>query len=93
MDFTTFLDYHGTTIADALLYHYVEMFDNFCQFQYDIHTLDPQTKRLLNGSKDTNQLQRWYLTWKKYLHFHIRAWPTTISRLLLSQQPQPQPPP
>jgi hypothetical protein len=35
MDFATFLDYHGTTIADPLLYNYGDSFDNFCQFQFD----------------------------------------------------------
>jgi hypothetical protein len=35
MDFATFLDYHGTTIADSLLVHYVDLFDSFCQFQFD----------------------------------------------------------
>ena len=33
MDFATFLDYHGTTITDPLLYNYIESFDNFCKFQ------------------------------------------------------------
>jgi hypothetical protein len=35
MDFATFLDYHGTTIADSLLAHYIDLFDHFCQFQFD----------------------------------------------------------
>jgi hypothetical protein len=33
VDFATFLNYHGTTIADPLLYSYIESFDNFCKFQ------------------------------------------------------------
>ena len=35
INFSTFLNYHGTTNADPLLCSYVEAFDNFCKFQSD----------------------------------------------------------
>jgi hypothetical protein len=35
INFATFLNYHGTTNADPLLYNYIEAFDDFCKFQAD----------------------------------------------------------
>jgi hypothetical protein len=33
VDFVAFLDYHGTNVGDSLLYRYIEMFANFCQYR------------------------------------------------------------
>ena len=35
INFTTFLNYHGTTNADPLLFNYIQAFDDFCKFQAD----------------------------------------------------------
>jgi hypothetical protein len=35
IDFSTFLNYHGTTTTDPLLFNYISAFDNFCKFQAD----------------------------------------------------------
>jgi hypothetical protein len=36
MNFATFLSYHGTTVADPLLYRYAESYDSFTQFRLNI---------------------------------------------------------
>ena len=33
LDFVAFLNYHGTNVGDSLLYRYIEMFANFCQYR------------------------------------------------------------
>jgi hypothetical protein len=35
INFATFLNYHGTTNADPLLFNYIQAFDDFCKFQAD----------------------------------------------------------
>ena len=35
INFATFLNYHGTTNADPLLFNYIQAFDDFCTFQAD----------------------------------------------------------
>jgi hypothetical protein len=35
INFATFLNYHGTTNTDPLLFNYIEAFDDFCKFQAD----------------------------------------------------------
>ena len=35
IDFSTFLNYHGTTTADPLLFNYIQAYDDFCKFQAD----------------------------------------------------------
>jgi hypothetical protein len=37
INFATFLDYHGTTNADPLLFNYIQAFDDFCKFQADYY--------------------------------------------------------
>jgi hypothetical protein len=52
MDFATFLDYHGTTIADSLLAHYINLFDNFCQFQFDNPNVGSTDKAFIKWKRE-----------------------------------------